>query len=146
MQLSNVADRFEAILRDRTVDVTTPDPVATWEAFKVFAGEPIDGLDPADDVDRLLFEAGYDPGRGSRPPGLYLSFQRQYTLPEGGMRYALCAFDFAVDEELARLPEVQRWGRPGDASSEWVDAVESSPFFALVRRTPARSDIDHGDV
>jgi hypothetical protein len=146
MELEEVGVRFEAALREAGVDIASPDPPAAWIAFKRFAGEPIDGLDPADDRDRLLFEAGYDKGRRERPPSLYLSFQRQYTLPDGGMRYALCSFNYSVDDELAREPEAQRWGRPGEASGEWVEAVEASPFFVLIDRVPARADVDHGDM
>src|SRR5438874_2135778 len=102
MEISEVGARFDAALRGAGVDREVPEPVPAWEAFRAFAAEPIDGLDAAGDEDRLLFEAGYDKGRRERPPSVYLSFQRQYTLPEGGMRYALCSFNFPVDEELVR--------------------------------------------
>jgi hypothetical protein len=133
-------------MREARVNVDSPEPAAAWIAFKRFAAEPIEGLDPADDRDLLLFEAGYDKGRFERPPDLYLRFQRQYTLPDLRMRYALCSFDYPVDDELAREPEAQRWGQPGEASGEWVEAVEASPFFALIERTPGHADFDHGDV
>ena len=146
MELEEVGARFEAAMREGGVDVASPEPAAVWIAFKRFAAEPIEGLDPAEHRDLLLFEAGYDKGRFERLPSLYLSFQRQYTLPDLRMRYALCSFNYPVDGELARQPEAQRWGRPGEASGEWVEAVEASPFFALIERTPTRADLDHGDV
>src|SRR3712207_7305800 len=34
-------------------------PRRAWEAFKRFAAMPVDGMDPADDSDGLLFETGY---------------------------------------------------------------------------------------
>jgi hypothetical protein len=146
MEVEEVGVRFEATMREAGVDIASPEPAAAWIAFKRFAAEPIEGLDPIEHRDLLLFEAGYDKGRRERPPSLYLSFQRQYTLPNGGMRYALCSFNYPVDDELAREPEAQRWGRPGEASGEWVEAVEASPFFALIERTPTRADVDHGDI
>jgi hypothetical protein len=146
IELTDVGRRFETTLRDAGFDPNAPDPATAWSAFRRFAAEPIEGLDPADDRDRLLFEAGYDKGRRERPPSLYVSFQRQYTLPEGGMRYALCAFNFPVDEEIAARPEAQHWGQPGERSAEWIQAVEQSPFFVLVERTPTAADIGHGDV
>jgi hypothetical protein len=146
MELEEVGARFEAAMREAGLDVASLQGAAAWVAFKRFAAEPIEGLDPADDRDRLLFEAGYDKGRFERPASLYLSFQRQYTLADGRMRCALCSFNYPVDDELAREPEAQHWGQPGQASGEWVEAVEASPFFALIDRTPARADVDHGDI
>lgn len=144
MNLAEVGSRFEAAMGE--VDRAAPDVRVAWAAFTAFASEPIDGLDAADDRDRLLFEAGYDRGRRERPPSLYLSFQRQYALPDGGMRYALCAFNFEVDDELASLPDAQRWGEPGERAGEWVEAVEASPFYVLADRVPTSADIDHGDI
>jgi hypothetical protein len=56
--------RFRTLLAEEGVDPVAPAPAAAWTAFKRFAAEPIDGLDPADDRDRLLFEAG--PARRGR--------------------------------------------------------------------------------
>lgn len=146
MEVEEVGVRFEAAMREGGVDIASPEPAAAWIAFKRFAAEPIEGLDPAEHRDLLLFEAGFDKGWRERPPSLYLSFQRQYTLQDEGMRYALCSFYYQVDDELVREPEEQRWGQPGEASGEWVEVVEASPFFRLIERTPARADLDHGDI
>src|SRR4051794_33164096 len=127
MQIEEVGTRFRALLAEAGVDRAQPQPRATWTAFKRFAAEPIEGLDPAGDRDRLLFEAGLSNRAIDGSPGLYLHFQRQYTVENhgeyGGMRYALCAFGYQLDAELMRETTVQRWGQPGSESQEWIEFV-----------------------
>jgi hypothetical protein len=48
MEVEEVGVRFEAAMRESRVNVDSPEPAAAWIAFKRFAAEPIEGLDPAE--------------------------------------------------------------------------------------------------
>jgi hypothetical protein len=58
MKIDRVERRFVELLQAAGGDAEALAPRPAWEAFKAFAKETIDGLDPAGDVDRLLCEAG----------------------------------------------------------------------------------------
>lgn len=82
MHVSDAEGRLRALLRDAGLDLNQLDPGQTWEVFKTFAKEKVEGTGPHADDDLVLFESGvydwYD-GKGSR---FQWSLVRQFALYE----------------------------------------------------------------
>ena len=61
MRLGQTQERLRTMLRVTELDLERLDPRGTWNVFKLFAAEPVEGAGPAADDDMCLFEYGvYD--------------------------------------------------------------------------------------
>ena len=148
MTADEAPDRLTELLAEEDTDPSRPHPDAAWRAFKRFAAEAIEGLDPADD--QLLFEAGPRPRRRSGGPAIEVSFERQLTLEADGeyegMRHVTCAFTYPLDALTEEPPRTEAWGSGGAGSTEWIARVEASPFMALLDREPMQVEIVSGPI
>jgi hypothetical protein len=150
MKIDRVERRFVELLQAAGGDAEALAPRPAWEAFKAFAGETIDGLDPAGDVDRLLCEAGPTRYGPAGRPAIQVDIERQYTLEADGeyegMKHLLCSFTYPLAEQFAGTRGVQLWGSPGPASEDWATEVEATAYFALLADLPEQAAFIAGDV
>jgi hypothetical protein len=138
MRADDVPARFSALVREAGDDPAAPGAAVAWACFRRLADERIDGLDPEQDEDLLLFEAD----RGD-DGALTVDVERQYG-GEGEMRSLLCRVTAGRDA-LPGARGVQLWGRPG-AAGEWVERVEATEHAGLLRDPSARARVSAGRI
>lgn len=150
MHLDEVKQRFVELLRGAGGDPDRLTPTPAWEAFKAFAQEPIEGLEPADDVDRLLFEVTRSRRTDEGPPTIHIDIERQYTMESDGeyegMRHLLCAFKYALPDSNASVRGEELWSASGPLATEWAAQVEASEYFEFLRDPPTSAVLVAGDV
>lgn len=150
MTIDEAPARLKELLAEAGTSSDEPDPARAWEAFKRFAAEPIEGLDPEDDVDRLLFEAGPTKYGPDGQPAVSVDFERQLTLEDdgqyGGMRHVLCTFAYPIGIELPDRAGVQEWGVPGERAAAWIERVEATAYIPVLRQPPILAELVAGDI
>jgi len=126
-------ERLRSLLLDAGLDLALLEPRGTWEVFKRFAAESVEGV-AGSDADLCLFEYGvYDwsDGKGSR---FNWSLCRQFTIYEGGdydhMEQLRCDLYFTPTPELEAVGGADCWS--GLDLAEWVREVEALPGFRAV--------------
>jgi hypothetical protein len=123
--VDEAADRLRQLLLDARFDAGHPDPALAWEAFKLFAVEPVEA-----ETTELWFEAADgDPARGSPA---YFDFVRMFShYEDDGAEWGE-----QITAHFTALPSVRLGLRRGSVQAEdvadprpWFEAVEASPSF-----------------
>jgi hypothetical protein len=129
------ASTFKTMLREAGVRLERPDAFATWQVFKEFAAQAVEGVDP-EDGDMSLFQWGaYDwgDGKGER---FEVDFTRQFSIltPSGDydhMEQLRCTFFYEPTDTLRAFGTGEEWIEDG------FGEVESLPVFAVIRDRPS---------
>jgi hypothetical protein len=137
------------MLRAADLDLDRLEPTETWQVFKAFAAEPVEGVGPNPDDDMCLFQYGvYDwsDGKGRR---FNWNLTRQFTIYEDGeydhMEHLRCDLYFEPVAELEPLQGDGTWS--GRDLDEWAAEVEAQEGFrAVTPLTPVESSVEQEHV
>ena len=147
-------------------DAAAPRLAVLWPVFRDWAAVPVEGMDPANDADLLLFESAlslHAPSEHLPAPGFDLSLTRQFSYEDergdyAGMSQLSADFHFAVDDDFHAVsraadwsddyrPADQLWGAGGPHAAEWAAAVEATASFqAALRHEPLGVRVFHTPV
>jgi hypothetical protein len=142
-----LVDEAEKHLREQLLaaglELDQLEPRKTWEIFKSFAAEPVEGTGPDSDDDMCLFEYGtfdWSDGKGAR---FTWSLVRQFSLYDRSAEYdhmeqLRCDLFFAATPELESVGTDAHWS--GRDLDQWVSQVEAlDGFLAALDLQPLES-------
>ena len=142
--------RLREMLTQAGVDRERPEPLATWDVFRKFAAEEIDGIEPDDDG--FLFSWGLS-GSAQR---FQIGFLRQFSFYTAAGEYdhmeqLRCTFDFEPTPELSALGKGDDWwfrSEPRRALNDWFEEAEAQSAFSVLRGgcRPVAAYIEQGRV
>lgn len=142
------------MLRAAGVDPDAPaldDVVTTWEVYRRFAAEPVDGIAPDAEADGVLAQFGtFDWGAG---PAFELDMTRQLAFEDEDGEYdhmaqVTCTFRFPANDALTALSESNLWSFDLTLDEFFARAL-ALPGFAKVATAgvePTELEIAFGEV
>ena len=133
MRVDEAEKRLREHLLASGLDLDRLDPLKTWESFRSFAAQPVEGTGPNRDDDMCLFEYGVFDWADGKGPRFSWSLVRQFSLNDGSGNYdhmeqLRCDLFFEPTPELEALGADARWS--GADLAAWARQVEALDGFA----------------
>jgi hypothetical protein len=150
VHVGDAEERLRELLGEAGLDLERLDPRQTWDVFKAFASEPVEGPGPDSGDDMCLFEYGVYDWSDGKGPRFHWGFCRQFSLyDEAGeydhMEQLRCDLFFEVTPDLEQLTLSGIWS--DDDLARWIEEVEAQDGFrAVVGLVPVESRVQQEEV
>jgi hypothetical protein len=150
VKVGDAGERLRELLRQAGLDLERLDPRRSWDVFKTFAEEPVEGPGRDSGDDMCLFEYGVYDWSDGKGPRFNWGFCRQFSLDDDAgeydhMKQLRCYLFFEVTPEFEQLTLRGIWS-DGDLA-RWIEEVEAQEGFrAVMGLTPVESRVEQEEV
>jgi hypothetical protein len=149
MRLEQAEEQLRTMLREAGLDIERLDPSGTWNVFKLFAADAVEGRGPEPDDDMCLFEYGVYDWSDGKGPRFNWNLCRQFIIYDDGeydrMDQLRCDLYFEVTPQLELLQPAGIWSGPDLV--DWATRVETQEGFdAVTELTPVESRVGQAQV
>jgi hypothetical protein len=162
---STALTELQRMLADGGFEVDAPSLSALWPVLTTWAAQPVQGMDPDEGADLMLFEGSLflKPSDVFDDGWFALSFTRQFSFGDvqgeySGMEHVTAELRYAVNDDFRAIAAIADWnpqfgsagsiwGEGGPRATEWAAQVEASPSYNVaMRHEPMLVWMEHSPV